>query len=82
MTSPQSVKPIQSAEKLANAYGISSQALIEVLTNIEIDLFIEAAFCKVVVASAVFLCSHFQCRLLPLWVQCDGPDGLPIPRRA
>ena len=41
-----------------------------------------AAFCKVVVASAVFLCSHFQCRLLPLGVQCDGPDGLPIPRRA
>ncbi|WP_445937813.1 hypothetical protein [Pseudomonas sp.] len=41
-----------------------------------------SAFCKVVVASAVFLCSHFQCRLLPLGVQCDGPDGLPIPRRA
>ncbi|WP_445940636.1 hypothetical protein [Pseudomonas sp.] len=41
-----------------------------------------SAFCKVVVASAVFLCSHFQCRLLPLGVQCDGPNGLPIPRRA
>ncbi|SEC09721.1 hypothetical protein [Pseudomonas anguilliseptica] len=42
MTSSQSVKPIQSAEKLANAYGISSQALIEIFTVININLFIEA----------------------------------------
>ena len=41
-----------------------------------------AAFCKVVGASAVFLSCYFQCRLLPLWVERDGADGLPIPRRA
>ena len=42
----------------------------------------DAAFCKVVGASAVFLSCYFQCRLLPLWVERDGADGLPIPRRA
>ena len=39
-----------------------------------------AAFCKVVVASAVFLSCYFHCRLLPLWVECDGADRLPISR--
>ncbi|MDM8349358.1 hypothetical protein P8H27_10650 [Pseudomonas sp. sp1636] len=39
-----------------------------------------AAFCKVVVASAVFLSCYFQWRLLPLWVECDGADRLPISR--
>ena len=38
------------------------------------------AFCKVVVASAVFLSCYFHCRLLPLWVECDGADRLPISR--
>lgn len=42
----------------------------------------QTAFCKVVGASAVFLSCYFQCRLLPLWVERDGADGLPIPRRA
>ena len=42
----------------------------------------DPAFCKVVGASAVFLSCYFQCRLLPLWVERDGADGLPIPRRA
>lgn len=40
----------------------------------------QAAFCKVVVASAVFLSCYFHCRLLPLWVECDGADRLPISR--
>ena len=42
--------------------------------------FEDAAFCKVVVASAVFLSCYFHCRLLPLWVECDGADRLPISR--
>jgi nucleoside-diphosphate-sugar epimerase len=41
---------------------------------------IGAAFCKVVVASAVFLSCYFQCRLLPFRVECDGADWLPISR--
>ena len=43
-------------------------------------LTLKPAFCKVVVASAVFLSCYFQCRLLPLWVECDGADRLPISR--
>lgn len=42
MTSPQSVKPIQFADEFANYYGISSRALIEILVNLKINLFIEA----------------------------------------
>ena len=44
------------------------------------DFLPESAFCKVVVASAVFLSCYFHCRLLPLWVECDGADRLPISR--
>jgi hypothetical protein len=28
----------------------------------------------------VFLSCYFQCRLLPLWVECDGADWLPTSR--
>jgi hypothetical protein len=42
----------------------------------------KAAFCKVVVASVVFLSCHFQCRLLPVRIECDSAYGVPISSRA
>ena len=50
-----------------------------VLADITLDM---PAFCKVVVASAVFFMPLFQCRLFLLWVECDGTDGMLISRAA
>jgi len=45
------------------------------------DFLPESAFCKVVVASTVFLCGYVQYWQLPFRVKRDDPDGLPITRR-
>jgi hypothetical protein len=53
--------------------------VVAVLDIMVVDV---AAFCKVVVASVVFLSCHFQCRLLPVRIECDSAYGVPISSRA
>ncbi len=67
------------AEKVSGARRVRPE-LDRMLDHLRPGDVVTAAFCKVVVASAVFLSCYFHCRLLPLWVECDGADRLPISR--
>ena len=68
---------ILKGENIADVKGLTTAAGLWATAAIGVAV---AAFCKVVVASAVFLSCYFHCRLLPLWVECDGADRLPISR--
>ena len=66
-------------------FDLAQDVILSKKTRLQLDeclarLRFHSAFCKVVVASAVFLSCYFHCRLLPLWVECDGADRLPISR--
>ena len=76
LKSPIFRRTIEAPYQLTEPHALVSQWLKSAKTSKVKD----AAFCKVVVASAVFLSCYFQCRLLPFRVECDGADWLPISR--